>query len=99
MKIFDLLASPQGAIIENPLKFGTIAELIDAVLQLIISIGTPLLVLAFVYVGFLFVTAQGNEQGVTKAKQAFFYTAIGAALVLGAFVISEVIQNTVTQLQ
>lgn len=88
-----------GSPIENPLKVNTISELIAAVLDLIVRIGTPLLVLAFVYVGFLFVAARGNEDGLTKAKSAFLYTAIGAALVLGAFVISEVIQNTISQLQ
>ncbi len=86
-------------IIQNPLQFNTIQELIAAVLNLIVTLGTPLLVLAFVYVGFLFVHARGNEQELSKAKQAFFWTVIGAALVLGAFVISEVIQNTISQLQ
>lgn len=93
------LAQGQGGFIQNPLKVNSIAELIAVVLNLIVSLGTPILVLAFVYVGFLFVAARGNEQGLTKAKSAFFYTVIGAALVLGAFVISEVIQNTVSQLQ
>ena len=89
----------QTGYIQNPLNVDSIAELIAVVLNLIVNLGTPILVLAFVYVGFLFVVARGNEQGLTKAKDAFLYTVIGAALVLGAFVISEVIQNTVGQLQ
>lgn len=97
--INNLLAAPQGALIENPLKFNSIAELINAVLGLVVNLGTPLLVLAFVYVGFLFVYARGNETELAKAKQAFFWTVIGAALVLGAFVISAVIQNTIAELQ
>lgn len=87
-----------GAIIENPLNVDSIAELIAAVLNLIIQLGTPLLVLAFVYVGYLFVSARGNDQKLVQAKTALLYVVIGAALVLGAFVISTVIQNTVDQL-
>ena len=89
----------QNQLIQNPLQFNSIQELITAVLNLIVEIGRPLLVLAFVYVGFMFVKARGKPEEIGKAHTAFFYTVIGAALILGAFVISAVIQNTVAQLQ
>ena len=99
ISLADLGGVGGGPLIENPLKFNSIAELINAVLELIVNLGTPLLILAFVYVGFLFVLARGNDSELTNAKRAFFWTVIGAALVLGAFVISAVIQNTINQLQ
>jgi hypothetical protein len=52
------------------------------------------------YSGMLFVVnkKQGNVDGITRAKQTLKYTLIGAALVLGAFVIANALQSTLTSL-
>lgn len=84
--------------IENPTNIGNISDLLKALLSLAVQVGVPILVIAIIYVGFLFVQAQGNETKLAEAKAAFFWTIIGAAIVLGAFVISSAIQNTIEQI-
>ena len=86
-------------LIDNPLEnINSIKELIVAILSIVIKIGVPIVAIALVYVGFLFVKAQGNETELKTAKDAFKYTIIGAGLVLGAVVISQAIQATVENL-
>ena len=85
-------------VIKNPLKSDSILELLNVLLRVIIEIGIPVIALAIVYAGFLFVKAQGNESKITEAKEVIKYTLLGAGIVLGATVISGVIQTTIRQL-
>jgi len=55
--------------------------------------------IAIIYSGFLFVTAQGNSEKLTKAKKALLYTIIGAALLLGSYVIATAIGKTVDEIK
>lgn len=91
--------SGQTIEIKNPLgNIDTIQEFVNKLLELVIQIGTPILVLAIVYTGFLFVKARGNSGDLEKAKASLWWTVIGAAIVLGAFVISSAIQATINNL-
>ena len=83
----------------NPLKFKSILDLLTALLNVIVQVGIPLIALAIVYSGFLFVKAQGNDSQLSEAKKTLYWTIIGAAIVLGALVISQVINTTVTNLK
>ena len=51
-----------------------------------------------VYVGFLFVTAQGNETKITAAKSGLLWTVVGALILLGAQAIALAIEATVKAL-
>lgn len=86
--------------INNPLcgTAGTIPELIKKVLEGALKIGIPLLALAIIYSGFLFVFARGNSEKLEKAKDSLLYTIIGGAILLGSWAIAELISNTVTNL-
>lgn len=83
----------------NPLKVTSIEGLIAAILEIVVKIGAPLIVLFIIYSGFLFVKAQGNEEKLKEAKKALAWTVVGAAILLGAWLIAEVIQNTITNLR
>ena len=56
------------------------------------------LTLALLYTGFMFIMAQGKEQELARAKNMFFFVIIGGILLLGAYVILEVLVNTVDEL-
>ncbi len=90
-------ASGGGSGIQNPLKFGTFSAFLTELLNIIIIIAVPIVVLAVIYAGFLFVTAQGNEEKLKKAKHAIVWTLIGALLILGAKVVADAIQGTVSE--
>lgn len=95
--------SPEGIspapAIENPLKAKSIVLLLNALLDIVVQVGIPVIAIFIVYSGFLFVKAQGNESKLSEAKQTLFYTVIGAAIVLGALVISQVIEQTIGSLK
>ena len=84
--------------IKNPLGDANIPDFkafLKQIIEFIMLISIPIVTLAIIYSGFLFVTAQGNSEKLTKAKKIFLYTIIGAAIILGAYVIVDVIDNTI----
>lgn len=91
----------ESARLENPLSgtVGSIPDLVRTILEIAMMIAIPIVALAIIYSGFLFVSAQGNEEKLKKARQTFFYTIIGGALVLGAVVIANAIAGTIDQLR
>ena len=63
------------------------------------ALGIPIAVLFLVYAGFLFVTARGSEEQLKKAKGILLWTIVGIAVLLGAKIIAEVLENTITSIQ
>lgn len=87
---------PEKGRIHNPLGDTTdIPELIQKALQGALKIGVPIVALAIIYSGFLFVFAMGNPEKLKKAKDALLYTLIGAAILLGSWAIATLIVTTV----
>jgi len=82
----------------NPLSVDSLRKFLDLILDVIVQIGFPLVVLAVIWTGFLFVKAQGNEQKLSEAKEAFIWTVVGALVVLGAFAIGQFICGTVEEI-
>jgi hypothetical protein len=91
--------SGSGQGLTNPLNsIDSLPQLLEVVLKAIVQIGTIILTLALVYVGFLFVVAQGNEEKIRNAKSALLWTIIGGLILLGASAIGAVIGSTVDKL-
>ena len=86
--------------IENPFSGGdSLAELLETIINdILLPFGGVAAVLAFIYSGFLYVTAQGNEAKIATAHKALLYTVIGTALLLGAWMLAQVVCNTIGQL-
>lgn len=87
--------------IQNPLgdNFRDIPSFIEKVIEIVLFMGIPLLALAIIYSGFMFIEAQGNKDKLEKAKKNLMYVLIGGVLLLGAFVISDAIVNTVEDIK
>lgn len=80
----------------NPLKAGTSLEgLLNDILAFVIRIGTVVIILMIVYVGFKFVTARGNPGEIEDAKKALLWTVVGALILLGAQAIAIGLEATV----
>ena len=88
---------PPGTIC-NPIDAQTIQEFIKTFLTGILRIGIPVVAVAVIYCGFLFVKAQGKPEDLKKAKDALLYTLIGAAVLLGSWVLAILISETVLAL-
>jgi hypothetical protein len=87
--------------IENPLgdDLNDIPSFITAIINIVLVVGVPIVTLAIIYSGFLFVSAQGSAEKLKKAKDALIATLIGAALLLGAFILAEAIKGTVDDIK
>lgn len=88
--------------IDNPLGSAgpqNIPDFIVAVINIVLVIGIPILVLALIYAGFLYVKAQGNPGELETAHRTLLYTIIGGFLLLGSFVIAKAIGQTVNDIK
>ena len=102
LSIFFLVdaVSIQAITLDNPFRggdslFALLRTIID---KIILPSGGVLAVLAFIYSGFLYVTAQGDTKKIETAHKALLYTAIGTAILLGSWVLANVICRTIGQL-
>ncbi len=82
----------------NPIKFSTLTDFLLAVLNVVLQYSVLLIVLFLVYAGFQFVTAQGNTEKLSKAKQMFVWIIIGAFVILGVYVIRAAICGTLNSI-
>lgn len=82
----------------NPLKGKDLKGFLNDILDFVIDIGTIVVILMIVFVGFKFVAAQGNESELSAAKKMLLWTIIGALVLLGAKAISVSLQATVRAL-
>ncbi len=81
--------------IQNPLKSNDVKVILKDIMNLVAMVGSVIVVFFIIYSGFKFVIAKGNEKEVTDAKNMFFATVIGGAILLGADVIANVVIKTV----
>jgi len=91
--------SSGSGMLNNPIPgVNSVPDLIKIFLKGALKIGIPIVALAIIYCGFLFVFARGNEKKLTEAKEALLYTIIGAAILLGSWAIANMIGATITGL-
>ena len=91
---------PETQALQNPLKgIGNIRQFLTALLDAVVFIAFPFIILMVIYSGFLFVSAQGNEEKLKIAKRTIFWTIVGALIILGASMLSYAIEGTVDNLK
>jgi len=91
-------SSPAGGSWVNQLNVSDLQSLLKEVLGYVTELGSIFLVLMLVYVGFLFVSARGNDEKIRSARTALMWTVVGGLLLLGASAIATVIANTAASL-
>ncbi len=72
-----------------------IPTLVQKILEIALKIGVPLIALAIIYTGYLFIAAQGRPEKLTEAKKALVWVVVGAAILLGAYVIAQALVGTI----
>lgn len=83
----------------NPLNgISTLDQFLKAILDGVVRLGTIVLIMMLVYVGFLFVVARGNAEKLQGAKSALVWTVIGGLVLLGATGIQAIITGTVNSI-
>jgi len=77
----------------NPLSMSgsSVADIVDAVVDLLLKIGAAIAALMYIWAGFQFLTAGGDEKKISTAKKTLVWTTIGiAVLVLSKGIILSV---------
>lgn len=88
-----------GVTLINPLQGGgNLQSFLTNILRFVVRIGSIIVILMLVYVGFKFVAARGEPGEISKARDMLLWTVVGALILLGAEVIAMGIQATVTAL-
>jgi hypothetical protein len=85
---------------QNPLcgSVNSLPQFIKGVLTIVVKVGIPIATIFIVWSGFLFLTAQGDETKLTKAKHSFVWACIGTAVLLGAWLLATAINATIQSL-
>ncbi len=83
--------------IQNPIGPSnmTLVDFIQKVIDFALTIGIPIIAIAIIYSGLLFVTARGNDKQLETAKNAFTYAVIGGAILLGSWIFAKLIKETI----
>lgn len=77
--------------IPNPITATSFPCLVKAITGAAVQIAVPLAVVAIIIAGVRFIIAgvRGSDAEITKAKTMLFWVVIGAAVVVGSFVIAN----------
>ena len=86
------------AALNPPTRARNLADFIKEIANIAMQIGGIVAVIFIIWSGFLFVTARGNEEQIKKARATFFWTIIGAFILLGAYAVALAVVSFVTSL-
>jgi hypothetical protein len=77
----------------DPLKDKGWVDVVRLISDALKLLGIPIATLFFLWAGFLFITARGNEEQRERGKKAFWWTVVGTALLIGAIVLAGALVN------
>ncbi|MEK7614623.1 MAG: hypothetical protein AAB428_03075, partial [Patescibacteria group bacterium] len=83
----------------NPIGSSTLDDFVVKITAAALKIGVPIAALFIMWAGFKFVTARGDKTGIEDARNIFWYTIIGTAILLAASLLARVLTATITQIQ
>ena len=88
-----VIASPAFA---QSAEVGQIQSFIQSVIQVMVTLSGFIAAGFIVWGGVGYITSSGNPEALDKSKKTILYSAIGLTLVLGAFVISNIVSQLAT---
>jgi TRAP-type C4-dicarboxylate transport system permease small subunit len=91
--VFFFLAFPAYAASADVTK---IQSFIQSVIQVLVTLAGLVSAGFFVWGGIGYITSSGNPEALDRSKKTILYSAIGLAVVLGAFVLSNVVTQLAT---
>lgn len=88
-----LLATPVYAASADVTKIETF---IKSIIQILVAVAGLVSAGFFVWGGFGYITSSGNPEMLDRSKKTILYSAIGLAVVLGAFVLTNIVSDLAT---
>lgn len=89
--ILTSLTIPEIASAQTTGGVGQIQTFIQSIIQTLTTLAGLVSVGFFIWGGFGYITSSGNPEALDRSKKTILYSAIGLAIVLGAFVLSHVV--------
>lgn len=74
-------------------EVGQIQTFIQSIIQVMVTLSGFVAAGFIVWGGFGYITSSGNPESLERSKKTILYSAIGLTLVLGAFVISNMVSQ------
>lgn len=90
---FFLIASPIFAASADVSK---IQSFIQSIIQVLVTLAGLTAAGFFVVGGFGYITSSGNPEALDRSKKTILYSAVGLAVVLGAFVLTNIVTQLAT---
>ncbi len=81
--------------LDNPVSATSIPDFLKSIITAVTEIGAIVGALSIMYGGYLYATAQGDEEKLNKAKTTVTWAIVGTAVLIGAQVIITAVVNTV----
>ena len=75
----------------DPSRFGStsgVVAIVASIVSVVLSLVGTVFIIMVIYGGFLWLTARGNKETTDKARKIITDAAIGAAIVIGAYIIT-----------
>lgn len=79
--------------VPNPVPGLNVNQIIDVIFSILWPIAVAFFIIMFIIAGFLFATAQGDPEGIKKARQSVIWGLVGVLIALIAFSIVFIIRN------
>ena len=73
-----------------------VQNFIQNIIQVMVTLAGLVSVIFFVFGGFKYMTSSGNPESLDTAKKTIFYSAVGLAITLAAFVLSNIVTQLAT---
>src|SRR5665811_1616278 len=87
---------PNIALAQSADGIGQVESFIRNVIQVIAGLAGLIATGFFVVGGFGYITSSGNPENLEKSKRTLMFSAIGLAIIIGAFVLSRIITEIAT---
>ena len=85
----------EAGVLTNIISSESAMQFLKSILGGIMYMSIPIIGLALVYSGLMFVLARGNSDKIGIAIRNFTYIIIGIALILGSYMIAGIVYNTI----
>ncbi len=89
-------AAPIG--LPHPLGNTDLPSLIGRVIRAVLGLAGSIALVMFVWGGFLWMTAQGNQEKVKKAKGTIIWAVLGLVAIIGSYILVQTIFNALAPL-
>lgn len=91
--LLTLLISASPVYAQTAGGVSQIQSFIQSVIQVMVTLAGLVSAGFFVWGGFGYITSSGNPESLDRSKKTIYYSAIGLAIVLGAFVLSNIVSQ------